>query len=42
MQVTRFLIYDDSSIVKTSRQELPSRGKFNAIVYINTCKILIY
>ena len=26
----------------TSRQELPSRGKFNTIVYINTCKILIY
>ena len=26
----------------TSRQELPSRGKFNTIVYKNTCKILIY
>ena len=26
----------------TSRQELPSRGKFNIIFYINTCKILIY
>ena len=28
-------------IIMTSRQELPSRGKFNTLVYINTCKILI-
>ena len=28
--------------IQTSCQELPSRGKFNTIVYINTYKILIY
>ena len=35
------VLFGSHALHQTSRQELPSRGKFNTIVYINTCKILI-